>query len=224
MAPYREPERPEAPPREVVVFKQPVRWLLVGPLLAIYAGWLLIALASLVRQFDPAALAMVVVMALFVLVPRPRTHIALSGRSLTVKPAAMFAKPRTLDLDDIAEVAVDPHLTWRRLVLVLASKERLLLMTSRKGSAIEEYANELDAWVAEERKRSGLDAQSGSPPKPTAFAWRPKKTRPSKRRRRRSRNASERDDGGRHDSRSDLSELGYGFFLRRVLPAVTRNR
>lgn len=158
MAPYREPSA-EAPRPRFVVFKQPVRWLLVGPLLAIYAGWLLIAVASLVSHFDPAALAMLVVMTLFLLIPRPRTQLTLSGRSLTVEPSGWFAKARTLDLDDIAEIAVDAHLTWRRLVLVLASKERMVLMSSRKGSAIEEYANELDAWLAEERKGVGLDAQ-----------------------------------------------------------------
>ncbi len=84
-----------------------------------------------------------------VLWPAPRAELSLAGSKLTVTCVSWpMRRRRELRLDDVKEVAVSPRGTWNRLVLVLGSGERLVLLSSRWRRAIERELANVHAFLS----------------------------------------------------------------------------
>lgn len=107
--------------------------------------------------FRPFTILPIALLAMILLLPRPKATLTLTGRALVVKPSGSFTKPRTLDLGDLAQVKLErAEGTWWRIVLVLMSKDRIGLLASRNGKALEEQAVELDRFLETAMRDAGI--------------------------------------------------------------------
>lgn len=156
--PYRTAE-PPAP--KTLVLEQPGPRVQTAPMAVLVTVAILFAIDASLRAY---ALIPVALLALLFLVPRPKATLLLSRRTtVVVKTAIRLSRPRTLELEELAQVALErPRGTWWQIVLILASKERIELVTSRSGKALEKQAFALQAFL----DNAMLDAGLGAPRSP----------------------------------------------------------
>jgi hypothetical protein len=158
MSPYREPS---AAPPKTLVLEQPGPRFQVAPTAVLVTVAILFLIDASLRVYAVIPLAL---LALLFLVPRPKATLLLSGKTtVVVKTAIRLSRPRTLELEELAQVALErPRGTWWQIVLILASKERIQLLTAKSGKALEKQAFALQAFL----DNAMLDAGLGEPRSP----------------------------------------------------------
>ncbi len=155
MKPYR-----EGCAATTLVVRQPAHpWLvgiyggaavmLLGAALVVVVATLATSPGQLFRDPTPAGLlVLALAFAVPIAVRAPRTELMLHGGRLAVTRVRWpFRNRRELAADDVKDVSLDQSGTWTRLVLVLATGERVPLLASRWTKRLESNVAPLRQFV-----------------------------------------------------------------------------